>query len=680
MRSSVLTVLPVFSSYALRIPRFFNLQLLSCSPNLSSTSTKHDPSLLAGLPTTSVPIPESNHLNDFHSDHSFCSYALKVLAKWPKFGFLQKGKQIHAHIIKLGLHNKLSLQNQILHVYVKCKEFDNTGKLFDEMHVRNVVTWNTVICGVLGCGFNFKSSPYLGFLYFKRMLLDNVALDQITFNGLLRACVEINDIEMGWQLHCFIVKLGFDPNCFVSSALVDLYGKCGSVEDARRLFNKVVCRDLVFWNVMVSCYALNCLAAEAFRVYDLMLLEGQKGDEFTFSSLLNACGTLRSSELGRQIHGLIIKQFFDLDVSVASALVHMYGKCGNIDDARRVFDAMAAKNLVSWNTMIVGYGQYGDGKEAMRLLRDMFQRNFHPDELTLASILSSCGNLSIICETMQVHAYVVKYGFQAFLSVGNALINAYSKCGSIASAFKCFSSVTNPDLVTWTSIIGAHAFHGLSRESIEIFDRMLSRGIRPDQIAFLGVLSACSHGGLVDEGLHYFNLMINDYQIMPDSEHYTCLIDLLARAGLLHEAYNILASMPFEPRSDAFGAFIGACKVHGEVGLARWAAEKLFHLEPYKPVSYTLVSNMYASEGYWSDVVRIRKKMRDNCNYKVPGCSWMEIAGEIHTFVSSDKSHPQAVRIYAMLGTMFGFPVPMYLTVTWMNVGLTFPANLLLLI
>ncbi|KAJ0110886.1 hypothetical protein Patl1_00476 [Pistacia atlantica] len=374
MRSSVLTVLPVFSSYALQIPRFFNLQLLSCSPNLSSTSTKHDPSLIASLPTTSVPIPESNHLNDFHSDHSFCSYALKVLAKWPKFGFLQKGKQIHAHIIKLGLHNKLSLQNQILHLYVKCKEFDDTGKLFDEMHVRNVVTWNTVICGVLGCGFNFKSSPYLGFLYFKRMLLDNVGLDQITFNGLLRACVEINDIEMGWQLHCFIVKLGFDLNCFVSSALVDLYGKCGSVEDARRLFNKVVCRDLVFWNVMVSCYALNCLAAEVFRVYDLMLLE----------------------------------------------------------------------------------------------------------------------------------------------------------------------------------------------------------------------------------------------------------------------------------------AFIGACKVHGEIGLAKWAAERLFHLEPDKPVSYTLVSNMYASEGYWSDVVSIRKKMRDNCNYKAPGCSWMEIAGEIHTFVSSDKSHPQAVHIYAMLGTMFG--------------------------
>lgn len=219
---------------------------LSGSPNLSSAFTeqsKHYPSLLATLPTTSKPILELTHFKDVHSDHSFCSHALKVSASWPKFRFLQKGKQTHAHIIKLGLHNKLSLQNQILHVYVKCNKFDDTEKLFDEMLVKNVVTWNTVICGVLGCDFKFKSSPHLGILYFKRMLLCNVGLDQITFNGLLRACVETDDIEMGWQLHCFILKLGFDLNCFVSSALVDLYGKCGSVEDARRVFNEVVCRD-----------------------------------------------------------------------------------------------------------------------------------------------------------------------------------------------------------------------------------------------------------------------------------------------------------------------------------------------------------------------------------------------------------------------------------------------------
>ncbi|KAK3194765.1 hypothetical protein Dsin_026075 [Dipteronia sinensis] len=626
-----------------RAPSIFTVgfkRQLSSPPNLSQTFAnvrKLDRSILSSPLTNSVPIPESTHFSESHYDQYLCSYILKVSAK---LGFLRSGKQVHAHMIKSGSHNKLSLQNQTLHVYVKCKEFNDAEKLFDEMRVRNVVTWNTVICGVVDCGCGFRSSLYLGFLCFRRMLVDGVSSDHITYNGLLRACVELDDIEVGKQLHCFIVKLGFVLNCFVSSSLVDLYGKCRLVKDARRVFDEVVCRDLVLWNVMVSCYVLNCLADEAFEVFNLMRLEGVKGDEFTFPSLLNSCGTFGSFKLGKQIHGLVIKLSFDIDVLVASALVDMYAKNGHIEDARKAFDQMAAKNVVTWNTMVVGYGRHGYGREAVRLLRDMFQENLYADELSVASIVSSCGNSSLSCETMQVHAYVVKNGLQAFLSIGNSLINAYSKCGSIASAFQCFSSVTDPDLVTWTSIIGAFAFHGLSEKSIEIFEKMLSQGVRPDPVVFLVVLSACSHGGQVNEGIHYFNSMTTEYQIVPDSEHYTCLIDLHGRAGLLDEAFNLLASMPIEPSSDTLAAFIGACKIHENLGLAKWAAKKLLELEPGKPVNYSLVSNMYASEGHWSDVVRIRKMMRDHCNHKVPGSSWTEITGSIHTFVASDKSQP----------------------------------------
>lgn len=621
----------------------FKIQL-SYQPTLCQATQKHDRSLLPSQLTNSVTIPESTHFTDTQWDHSFCSRALKASAK---LGFLQQGKQLHAHVIKLGLYSKLSLQNQILHFYVKCKEFDDTEKLLDEMLVRNIVTWNTMICGIVDCGCNFR-------LYFRRMLLDNVSLDHITLNGLLRACSELDDIEAGRQLHCFVLKLGFYLNCFVSSALVDLYGKCGLLENAKRVLDEVLCRDSVLWNVMVSCYALNRLPDNALEVFNLMRREGLKGDEFTFSSLLNSCGNLGSSEMRKQIHGLVVKQSFDLDVLVATSLVDTYAKNGNIDDACRVFDGMTTKNVVSWNTMIVGHGHYGDGKEAFRLLRDMLQRRFCPDEVTLASILSSSGSLSIICETVQVHACVIKSGVQAFTSIGNALINAYAKCGSIANALQCFSSVAEPDLVTWTSTISAYAFHGLPEESIKFFEEMLSQGVRPDPIAFLEVLSACSHGGLVSQGLHYFNSMVNEYQMVPDSEHYTCLVDLLSRAGLLDEASNVLALMPSAPGSDTFGAFIGACKVHGNMELANWAAEKLFEFEPSKPVNYALVSNMYASERRWFDVARLRKMMRDNCDYKVPGCSWTEIAGNIQTFVSSDKSHHQTADIYAMLETLSG--------------------------
>ncbi|XP_065864210.1 pentatricopeptide repeat-containing protein At2g46050, mitochondrial [Euphorbia lathyris] len=586
------------------------------------------------------------HFNDPCSLHSFCSKALKFSAKSRLIG---EGKQIHAHLMKLGLYNVLSLQNQLLKFYLNCNGFDDARRLFDEMSVRNVVTLNTVICGLVDCGSYCKSNLFMIFTYFKRMLLDKMNFDSITFNGLLRACLELNDICSGRQLHCFVVKLGFESSCFVSSALVDLYGKCGFVTEARCVFDKVVSRDVVLWNVMLSCYAFNCLEEEAFRVFNLMRLGNLMGDGFTFSSMLNSCANLGSYALGRQIHGLIIKLSFNLDILVATGLVDMYAKSETIEDARKVFDYMDAKNVVSWNTMVVAYGQQGDGKEAMKLLEEMLRKEFSPDELTLASVFSSASTASASYEVMQVHAYVVKIGVQSFLSIGNAMISAYSKCGRTASALECFNSIPEPNLITWTSLISAYAFSNLPELSIKIFETMLSTGVRPDRVSFLGVLSACSHAGFVKEGLQYFKLMINFYKIFPDVEHCACLVDLLGRAGLLDEAFIVLSSMPVEMGSDTLRAFIGACKLHGHMRFAKWAAEKLSELEPNIPVNYALMSNIYASRGQWDGVAKIRKLMRDRCDHKIPGCSWMELNGVLHTFVSSDKFHPQALEMYCML-------------------------------
>lgn len=565
-------------------------------------------------PDSSHPSSTLRNSEQHPESNRFYSHALKTSAK---MGLFHEGKQLHSQLIKSGLYTVLSLQTQMLSLYVKCKQFFDAEKLFDEMPIRNLVTWNTMIC---------KSGLYLGISYFKKMLINSVGFDHITLNALLSASAELSqsDVVFGRELHCLIVKFGFLFDSFVGSALVRLYGKCGLVEEARWVFDQGFYRDLVFWNVMVSCYASKSLSQKTFEVFDLMKKEGVKGDAYTFCSLLNSCGGWGFYEQGRQVHDLIIKLCFDLDVHVVSALVDMYVKTGNLYDARQAFDGMTVRNVVSWNTMIVGCGKHGNVVMAMELLREMRLQNFCPDELTMASILRSCGVLSATDETGQVHAYVVKNGFESFLSVANALINAYSKCGSIDGVLQCFVSVAEPDLVTWTSIISAYSFHGLSKESIVVFEKMLATGVRPDQIAFLGILSACSHGGLVNEGLHYFNIMMNDYQIVPDSEHYTCLIDMLGRAGLMDEAFDFLISHPAACTPDTLGAFIGACNIHGNITLAKWAAEKLVVLDPNKPVNYTLISNVYASKERWLDVENARKMMTDHCDYKVSGCSWME--------------------------------------------------------
>lgn len=547
----------------------------------------------------------------------------------------------------------LPLQNLLLNFYLKCKYVSGARQLFDEMIGKNVIAWNTMICGLADKFSHFESNFHLGFGYFSRMLMGNVRPDWITFRGLFRLSVDMSDIEMSKVLHCFVMKLGLCDDVFLSSALVDMYGKLRLVEEARRAFDLVVQKDLVLWNSLVSCYALNCLPGEALRLFNLMKLEGLMGDDFTFTSLLNSCTGFGFCQIGRGIHGIVVKLNFDLDVLVASSLVDMYAKNENLHDAHKAFDLMIFKNVVSWNTMIVGYGKYGDGIQAMKLLNKMFQEDFHPDELTLASVLISCANLAMVGEVTQVHAYTLKNGFTSFTSIANAMISAYSKCGSIICALQTFSSILEPDLVSWTSIIGAYGSHGFPNEAIELFEKMLSNGVKPDRISFLEVLSSCGHSGLINDGLRYFTLMIDVYKIVPDPEHYACLVDFLGKAGHLKEAFDVLVSIPVEPGSDAMGAFLGACKVHGNLGLAKWAVERLFALEPKNAVNYILMSNMYASNGSWADVANIRRLMREKCYTKAPGCSWLEIAGKVYSFVSGDNSHPHAIKVDSLLGLLY---------------------------
>ncbi|XP_027115242.1 pentatricopeptide repeat-containing protein At2g46050, mitochondrial-like [Coffea arabica] len=582
--------------------------------------------------------------------HKFISSELKHSAK---FNLFHQGKQLHGQIIKLGYQNMLPLQNLLLNFYLNCKCVSNAHQVFGEMIVRNIITWNTMICGIATEFSYFKSNFDLGICYFGRMLTGEVRPDWITFRGLFRLCVDTNNVEMSQVLHCFVMKLGLCDDLFLRSALVDMYGKLRLVEEARHVFIFIKQKDLVLWNTLVSCYVLNSFEDEALRLYKVMRSEGLTGDEFTFTSLLNSCASFGNCQLGRGIHGTLVKLSFDLDVLVASSLVDMYAKNESLVDARKVFDMMISKNVVSWNTMIVGYGQYGDGVQAMKLVNKMFQEDFHPDELTLASVFISCGILAMVGEITQLHAYTVKNGLSSLTSIANAMISGYSKCGSIVSALQAFRSILEPDLVSWTSMIGAYGFHGFPHEATELFKRMLSNGVKPDRIAFLEVLSSCGHGGLVNEGLRYFALMTDVYKLVPDPEHYACLVDLLGRVGLLKEAFDVLTSIPVEHCSDAMGAFLGACKVHGNLGLAEWAAEKLFTLEPKRAVNYTLLSNMYASNGAWSDVATIRRLMREMCYPKAPGCSWMEIAGKVYSFVSGDKSHPHARMVYSILGHLY---------------------------
>jgi pentatricopeptide repeat protein len=461
-------------------------------------------------------------------------------------------------------------------------------------------------------------------------------------------------------LHPLLLKSGRASLPHVATRLAVAYADSARLDHARRVFDEAPHKDLVLCNAMVACYAARGLALHAWALVASMRRSGPDllaGDGFTFSALLRPPHRCPGDDagllirLGALAHGLVLRLGHLADVVVATALLDMYAKYGRVAHARRVFDAMVFRNVVSWNAIIVGYGCHGEGKEAVELFRRMLRDGCccFPDEGTLASVLSSCANMAAANEAAQVHAYAQKRGLQGILQVANALILAYGKNGFVREVKRIFAMADNPDIVTWSSVVSSYAYLGRARDAVHVFERMLRQGVQPDGIAFLGVLSACSHAGLVEDGLHYFLIMTRGYRINPSTEHLSCLVDLLGRAGRIEDAYDVVVKLSCESNSDIIGAFLGACKMRGNIELAKWAADKLLCLEPSEAVNYLLMSNTFAAAGDWNELAKVRSVMRNRCVSKVPGCSWIELGGTVRTFVSNDMVLHRSMEMQQMM-------------------------------
>ncbi|TKW07148.1 hypothetical protein SEVIR_7G288700v4 [Setaria viridis] len=459
-------------------------------------------------------------------------------------------------------------------------------------------------------------------------------------------------------LHPLILKSGRASRPHVATRLVVAYADSGRLPHARRVFDETPHKDLILCNAMVACYAAHGLALHAWSLVASMRRSGPDlaGDGFTFSALLRPPRRWPDDDAGLLLrlralaHGLVLRLGHLADVVVATALLDMYAKYGRMADARRVFEAMVVRNVVSWNAIIVGYGCHGEGKEAVELFRRMLRDGCcRPDERTLASVLSSCAHMAAVSEATQVHAYAQKRGLQGFLQVANALIMAYGKNGFVGEVTRIFAMTDYPDIVTWSSMVSSYAYLGRAKDAIHVFERMLQQGVQPDGIAFLGVLSACSHAGLVEDGLHYFLMMTRGYRIGPSPQHLACLVDLLGRAGRIEDAYDVVVKLSCESNADIIGAFLGACKMRGNIELAKWATDKLLFLEPSEAVNYLLMSNTFAAAGDWNELAKVRSVMRNRCVNKVPGCSWIEIGGTVRTFVSNDMVLHRSMKMQQMM-------------------------------
>lgn len=522
-------------------------------------------------------------------------------------------------------------------------------KVFDKMPQKNSVSWTLMITR-----FSQISDPEIAVDLFLEMVLTGFVPDKFTFSSVLSACADLEYLTFGQQLHSSVVKSGLSSDVCVGCSLVDMYAKStadGSMKDSRKVFDRMSVHNVMSWTAIITGYVQSGGDDwEAIELYHMMMQDGSvKPNDFTFSALLKACGNLTNLEMGKIFYGHAVKlglAYFDC---VGNALISLYARCDKMEDARRAFEVLFEKNLVSYNTIVDAYARHLNSDEAFELFSEIEDSGVRVDAFTYASLLSGAASVGAVGKGEQIHARLLKAGFESNQCICNALISMYSRCGSIEAAFEVFQDMSDRNIVSWTAMITGFAKHGFAERALELFAEMLSNGVKPNEVTYIAVLSACSHAGMIDEGWNYFHSMSKEHGICPRMEHYACMVDILGRSGFLVKAVEFIYSMPFVADALVWRTLLGACQVHGNVELGKHAAEMVYERDPNDPAAHVLLSNLYASGGQWEKVAKLRKNMKERNLVKEAGCSWIETEAKVHKFYVGDTEHPQAKEIYTEL-------------------------------
>ncbi|KAF5176928.1 Pentatricopeptide repeat, partial [Thalictrum thalictroides] len=457
------------------------------------------------------------------------------------------------------------------------------------------------------------------------------------------------------QIHSHVLRSYTLPSYFKAMALCQIVGfsalsSSGDINHARAVFNKIQNPNIFSWNSMIRGSSLiqNPSKEPIFLYYKLIKRGYPNPNSYTLAFVLKACAIILAFREGWQIHSHVLRFGLDSSPFVQTALVNFYAKCEEIGNARRMFDEIPDRNLVAWSTMINGYARIGFVNEALSLFREMQKEGIKPDEVTMVSVISACSISGALDMGRWVHTFIDKHIIKVDLELTTALINMYARCGCIEKSRELFDAMPEKDTKAWSSMIVGLAIHGLAEDALDVFSKMQETNVKPNQVTFVGVLSACAHRGLVTQGRIYWSNMIG-YGIEPLLEHYGCMVDILCRAGRIEEAYRFVETMPMAPNAIIWRTLLMGCKKKGMLEKGEIVAERLFELEPVNAENYVLLSNMYAANSMWEEVSWVRKKMKDIGIKALPGCSLVEIDGFVHEFVVSDRSHPEAKEIREVL-------------------------------
>ncbi|KAK2985441.1 hypothetical protein RJ640_006737 [Escallonia rubra] len=582
----------------------------------------------------------------FQPDEYTCTSVLSACAGLKS---IEMGRQLHSFIIKKKFQSNLFAANALVDMYAKSGSLYDARQQFELIRNRDNVSWNAIIVGYVQ-----EEEEEEAFYMFKRMRLEGISPDEVSLASILSACANIQSLDKGKQLHSILVKYGLERSLYTGSSLVDMYAKCGTTWAAGEVFSCMNELSVASTNALIAGYA-QTNTEKAVCIFKYMLSEGMNPSEVTFASLLDACRGPSTLDLGRQIHCLLLKVGLSYHGEfLAVSLLGMYINSQEKEGANVLFSELPnPKSTVLWTVVISGHTQNDCSEDALLMYREMRNYNAMPDQATFVSVLRACAVLASLQDGREIHTLIFHTSFDSDELTCSALIDMYAKCGDVSSSAQVFGEMVHKkDVILWNSMIVGLAKNGYAENALKIFDEMKQAHIKPDEVTFLGVLTACSHAGRVSEGRLIFDTMTSHFEIQPRVDHCACMIDLLGRWGFLKEAEELIEKLELEPHAMIWATYLGACKLHGDDIRGKHAAEKLIELEPEISSPYVLLSNIYAASGNWDGVNSVRRAMKEKGVKKFPGGSWIVLDQKTNFFVACDKSHPIAGKIHAVLNDL----------------------------
>nr|XP_004246925.1 pentatricopeptide repeat-containing protein At3g53360, mitochondrial [Solanum lycopersicum]XP_010326034.1 pentatricopeptide repeat-containing protein At3g53360, mitochondrial [Solanum lycopersicum] len=563
---------------------------------------------------------------------------------------VELGKQLHGHVIKSEHGSHLIAQNALIAMYTKFNQIDEALSVFSRINSKDLISWSSMIAGFSQLGYESEALSC-----FREMLSQGIyKLNEFIFGSIFNVCRSLAQAEYGRQVHGLSIKFGLSFDAFAGCAVTDMYARCGWLHSARTAFYQIGNPDLASWNALIAGFAYGGDRDEAVSLFSQMRTLRLTPDDVTIRSLLCAFVSPCALFLGKQVHCYVIKSGFDLEISISNTLLSMYANCSDLPDAHKIFNEIKNKaDLVSWNAILTAFLQQRDSGEVFSLFKMMLLSSNKPDHITLVNMLGASGKVASLEIGDQVCCYAMKNGLSEDIYVINALIDMYVKCGHMTSAKKLFDSMNNPDAVSWSSLIVGYAQFGYGEEALDLFQKMRYLAVKPNQVTFVGVLTACSHVGRVKEGWQLFRAMETEFGIIPTREHCCCVVDMLARAGCIEEAEAFINQMEIDPDIVVWKTLLAACKTRNNLDVGKRAAEKILEIDPSNSAAHVLLCNIFASTGSWKDVASLRGQMRQKGVKKVPGQSWIEVKDRIHVFLAEDCMHAERDSIYSMLDELW---------------------------